>query len=111
MHPNAYLRSLWRNETRDQVFVAMPFESRFLRRFETIFVPAIEAQPIGGRNLRAFRVDNSKTGDSILTEIIDNISHSRIVLADITVVDEGRYTGQPVRNGVRHQFLWVVFCE
>jgi hypothetical protein len=99
MHPNVYLRSLWRSSTLDQVFVAMSFEDRFHDRFLNVIRPAIEDEPIGGGKMRAFRVDTSKNGDSILTEIIDGIAHSRLVLADVSVVDEGRYTEQPIRNG------------
>lgn len=99
MHPNAYLRTLWRNETLDEVFVAMSFDERYKRRFNEVLRPAIEDQPIAGFQLRAFRVDNSNTGDSILTEIVDHISHCRIVLGDVSAIDEGRYTDVPIRNG------------
>lgn len=83
----------------DQVFVAMSFESRFNERYENIIKPSIENEMILGVNLKAYRVDNSKTGDSILSEIIDGIAHSRLVLADVSVIDEGRYTETPIRNG------------
>ena len=99
MHPNAYLRAFWRNETIDQVFVAMSFEARYKERFERVFKPAIEEREIAGLRLKAFRVDTSKTGDSILTEIVAGISHSRLVVADVSAVDEGRYTDVPMRNG------------
>lgn len=99
MHPNAFLRSLWRAETVDQVFVAMSFDPRFSARFEEVIRPAIEDQPIVGRRLAAYRVDNSKTGDSILTEIVSGIAHARLVLADVSIIDEGRFTQETVRNG------------
>lgn len=99
MHPNAFLKSLWRTEVLDQVFVAMSFERRFSERYEKIIKPAIEAEPISGISLRAYRVDNSKTGDSILSDIVDGIAHSRLVLADVSVIDEGRYAETPIRNG------------
>lgn len=99
MHPNAFLRSLWRTETLDQVFVAMSFDSRFSSRYDEVIRPAIEDQMIAGCKLAAHRVDNSKTGDSILTEIISGISHAKLVLADVSIIDEGRYTQEPVRNG------------
>ena len=99
MHPNSFLQSLWRSEIKDQVFVAMSFEQRFNERYEEIIRPAIEDELIEGRNLMAYRVDNSKTGDSILTDIIDNIAHSRMILADVSVIDEGRFTDVPIRNG------------
>lgn len=99
MHPNAFLRSLWRTETIDQVFVAMSFDPRFSERFENIIRPAIEGQPFAGKKLTAYRVDNSKSGDSILTEIINGIAHARLVLADVSIVDEGQFSQEPVRNG------------
>jgi hypothetical protein len=77
----------------------MSFEARFDERYHTIIKPAIEAEPILGLTLKAYRVDNSKTGDSILSEIVDGVAHSRIVLADVSVIDEGRYTQVPIRNG------------
>lgn len=99
MHPNAFLKTLWRTEVRDQVFIAMSFEKRYEDRFEHIIKPAIEAIPISGFSLRAYRVDISKTGDSILSDIVDGIAHSRLVLADVSVIDEGRYAETPIRNG------------
>lgn len=99
MHPNAFLKTLWRTEALDQVFVAMSFEQRFKERFEQVIKPAIESRPLSGIMLRAYRVDNSKTGDSILVDIVDGIAHSRLVLADVSVIDEGRYTQTPIRNG------------
>lgn len=99
MHPNTYLRTLWRSETKDQVFVAMSFEPRFVVRFDEIIKPAVEDKPIAGRRLCAYRVDNSLTGDSILTDIADGVAHSAIFLADVSVIDEGRYAEQPIRNG------------
>jgi hypothetical protein len=99
MHPNAFLKSLWRTEVLEQVFVAMSFEPRFGERYDGIIKPAIEDEPISGFKLQAYRVDNSKTGDSILSDIVNGIAHSRLVLADVSVIDEGRYTQTPIRNG------------
>lgn len=99
MHPNAFLQSLWRAEIRDQVFVAMSFDKRFEDRYSSIIRPAIEDEPIADLKLSAYRVDNSKTGDSILTSIVDGIAHARLVLADLSVIDEGRYAETPIRNG------------
>lgn len=98
MHPNAFLSTLWRAEVLDSVFVAMSFDPRFDSRFTDIIKPAIEGEVITGRRLSAHRVDISKSGDSILTEIVTGIAHSRLVLADVSVIDEGRYTQVPVRN-------------
>jgi hypothetical protein len=84
MHPNAFLKSLWRTEAIDQGFVAMSFEDRFKTRFENVIRPAIEDELFGSTALKAYRVDNSKTGDSILTDIVNGIAHSRLVLADVS---------------------------
>ena len=99
MHPNAFLRTMWRSEVIDQVFVAMSFEEKYKARFNSVIRPAIENEQIEGIKLKAYRVDNSKTGDSILTEIVSGIALSRLVIADVSVIDEGRYTGASMRNG------------
>jgi DNA-binding MarR family transcriptional regulator len=99
MHPNTYLQTLWRNETKPQVFVAMSFEPRFAKRFDEVIKPSIEAEAFDGQKLTAYRVDNSLTGDSIITDIADGIAHSALFLADVSVIDEGRYAEQPIRNG------------
>lgn len=99
MYPNTYLRTLWRPETRNIVFVAMSFEKRFTERYDQIIKPAVENEPIVGRHLSAYKVNNSLTGDSILTDISDGIAHSALFLADVSVIDEGRYAEQPIRNG------------
>lgn len=77
----------------------MTFDKRFDERFEKVIKPAIETETFSGIALSAYRVDNSRTGDSILTDIINGIAHSRLVVADVSVIDEGRFTKTPVRNG------------
>ena len=99
MHPNVFLKTLWRKEILNQIFVAMSFEDRFRSRFDDIIRPAIEDETFGDIALSAYRVDNSKTGDSILSDIANGIAHSRLVLADLSVIDEGRYKETPIRNG------------
>jgi hypothetical protein len=102
MHPRAFLDSYWRNDLRDEVFVAMSFAERFRERWDRLFVPAIEDEPIGGRRLRAVRVDTRRSGDSILTEIADGIAHAQLVLADVSVVDrwtDSNGQSRHARNG------------
>jgi DNA-binding MarR family transcriptional regulator len=99
MHPNTYLKSFWRSEILDQVFVAMSFRECYHKRYTDIIRPAIEDELIEGYSLKAYRVDNLKTVDSILTDICDGIAHSRIILADVSVIDEGRNTNLQFRNG------------
>jgi hypothetical protein len=88
MHPRMFLDSFWRNDLRDEVFVAMSFDEKFDHRWAQIFTPAIESDPLLGRSLKAVRVDIRRSGDSILTEITSGIAHAQLVLADISVTDE-----------------------
>ncbi len=88
MHPRTFLESFWRNDLRDEVFVAMSFDAKYDQRWQEIFVPAIESNPLLGRPMQAIRVDIRQSGDSILTEITNGIAHAQLVLADISVTDE-----------------------
>lgn len=99
MHPNAFLNTYWRLEVRDTIFVAMSFAPRFKKRFDEVIAPAIESIKIDGNTLRALRVDLSKTGDSILTDILDGISHSRMVLADVSTIGHDSVSGDAYRSG------------
>ena len=99
MHPNSYLRTFWRKEVRPEVFVAMSFAGALQQRFEDVIRPAIESIVHRGRKLKANRVDLSQTGDSILTDIVDGIAHSELVLADVSTIGYDAKTGDPYRNG------------
>jgi hypothetical protein len=99
MHPQAFLKTFWRLELRPQVFVAMSLAPQYQARFDTVIRPAIESMTIGGQKLTAYRVDLSKTGDSILTDIVDGIAHSQLVLADVSSVGKDSVTGVSYRNG------------
>lgn len=54
---------------------------------------------VEGTPLQPLRVDISKTGDSILTDISDGIAHARLVLADVSSIGKDAVTGVPYRNG------------
>jgi hypothetical protein len=99
MHPNVYLRTFWRSEVRPEIFVAMSFAGPYEKRYQDIIRPAIEAIKRGSVALRAVRVDLSKSGDSILSDIMDGIAHSEMVLADVSTVGHDSKTGVPYRNG------------
>ena len=86
-------------ELKAHVFVAMSFEPRYQDRFDHVISPAIGMLTVQGQKLQPVRVDASKTGDSILTDISDGIAHSRIVLADVSTVGKDAVTGTPYRNG------------
>ena len=99
MHPQAFLKTFWRMELRPQVFVAMSFAPQYQHRFDTVVAPAVSSIPYGSERLTAYRVDLSKTGDSIVTDIVDGIAHSQLVLADVSTVGKDSVTGIPYRNG------------
>jgi hypothetical protein len=99
MHPNVYLKTFWRTDIRPQVFVAMSFAPTYNRRYAEVFTPAIESLSANGDALRPFRVDISKSGDSILTDIMDGIAHSRLILADLSTIGRDSLSGQSFRNG------------
>jgi hypothetical protein len=112
MHPNIYLRTFWRGTFTNSVFVAMSFAEPYKRRFEDVIKPAIEGINYRGKTLKADRVDLSKTGDSILTDIVDGISHSLMVLADVSVVGYDSKTGYAYRNGnVMYELGLALACR
>lgn len=98
MHPQTFIKTFWKREFKPQIFVAMSFNQRYKARYEGIFVPAINGINYGGVPLQPYRVDISKSGDSILTEIMDGIAHSQMVLADLSSVGKDSVTGIPYRN-------------
>jgi hypothetical protein len=98
MYPQAYLKTFWRMELQPKVFVAMSFAPAYESRFDDVIKPAINAIQVNGKALSAHRVDLSKTGDSILTEIMDGIAHSQLVLADVSSIGKDSVSGRPYRN-------------
>lgn len=99
MHPNAFLKTYWRMELKPQVFVAMSFAQQYEYRFKHVIDPAIRQLSINGKMLEPYRVDLSRTGDSILTDIVNGIAHSQLVLADVSTMGKDSVTGLPYRNG------------
>ena len=98
MQPNTFLRSFWRLNNKPQVFVAMSFDSKYQKRFDDVIKPAIESLVRDGVPMTACRVDLSRTGDSILTDINDGIVHSALVLADVSSIGVCGETGGSYRN-------------
>ena len=99
MHPQLYLKTFWRMELKPTIFVAMSFADQYKKRFAEIIEPAINTITINGVKLKADRVDISKSGDSILTDIMEGIAHSQMVLADVSTIGKDAVTGEPFRNG------------
>lgn len=81
----------------DRVFVAMSFSPRFARRWTDVIEPAIKRLiPAGGVPLVPHRVDRTRAGDSILIEILREISRARLIIADVTTI--GYVDGFAARN-------------
>lgn len=99
MHPQTFLKTFWRIELRPQIFVAMSFAPQYEARFVDVIEPVIRSITVGGIQLEPYRVDISKTGDSILTDISDGIAHSRLILADVSCVGRDAVSGKSYRNG------------
>lgn len=81
----------------NKVFVAMSFDKKFDSRWENVIAPTIRKLQINGVSLNPYRVDVSRISDSILTDILEGIRSSLLILADITAI--GNIDGKPVRNG------------
>ena len=74
----------------------MSFDHRFDHRWEKVIAPAIKRVKANDQALEPFRVDARKVSDSILTEILEGIARSRLVLADVTTL--GTIDKTPIRN-------------
>ena len=112
MHPNLYLQTFWRMDLKPQVFVAMSFDSRYQARFDNVIAPAIRGLTVNGTVLQPHRVDLSKSGDSILSEINDGIAHSRLVLADVSSIGKDSVTGHSYRNAnVMYEVGLAIACR
>jgi len=82
---------------KDMVFVAMSFDERFNHRWNNVIRPGIRRIAKGDNRFEAVRIDERNISDSIMTEILLEISHARLVLADISSV--GKLGDKTVRNG------------
>lgn len=98
MYPQLFLKTFWRMELKPQIFVAMSFDDKYKSRFKDIIAPSIRSIKVDNISLKPYRVDLSKTGDSILTDIIDGVAHSQLFLADVSSIGKDSITGKPYRN-------------
>jgi len=81
----------------NNVFVAMSFDKKFDFRWNEVISPAIKNIKIGDDSLNPIRVDDRLISDSILSEILQGISNSRLVFVDITAI--GVIDDKAIRNG------------
>jgi hypothetical protein len=87
---------------KDSVFVAMSFDPQFDALWKDVLTPAIAGVKYNGVVLTPHRIDLSKKGDSIITEIGQHIAEDRLVLADVSTMAwlvKNRKKTRPVRNG------------
>jgi hypothetical protein len=96
MYPQTYLSLFPPFPRLPKAFVAMSFDSAFTPRWTNVLQPALRDVEVGGVKLSPLRVDLSKAGDAILTEILQGIAESTVVVADITTV--GSIGERTVRN-------------
>ena len=81
----------------NRVFVAMSFDEAFRKRWDEVISPAISSVRLTGIPLEPHRVDMRRVSDSILTEILAEISQYRLILADVTTMQ--KVDEKPIRNG------------
>lgn len=80
----------------NRVFVAMSFDEAFRKRWDEVIARAISSVQLGGISLEPHRVDMRRVSDSILTEILTEISQCRLFLGDVTTMH--KIDGKPIRN-------------
>lgn len=98
MYPRQFLDSFWSPEFRDAAFVAMSFAEVFTPVYEQMIAPACEVD----NGLKPLRLDLERGGDAIVTQMLDGIAHSRLVIAEISTLRPGDHTS---RNG---NVMWEV---
>ena len=97
MYPHNYFSLFPPFPRENKVFVAMSFDSRFDGRWEKVIGPAIKSVNVDGVPLEPHCVDTSRISDSILSEILEGISTSQLIFADLTTI--GFLGRKPIRNG------------
>lgn len=74
----------------------MSFATEFTARWEQVIQPALGRIQYNDVPLIAHRVDLSKSGDAILTEILQSIADSIVIVAGVSAI--GSLNGRAVRN-------------
>jgi hypothetical protein len=96
VYPHSYFSLIPPFPRTIRAFVAMSFDSRFDARWEQVLRPALSNLVHGGVPLDPFRVDLSRVSDAILTEILEAIANSHVIVADITAL--GEIADRPIRS-------------
>lgn len=96
MYPFQYFSMFPPFPRTNRVFFAMSFDARFEARWKNVMQPAARAVRVGDQPLEAYRVDQSKKGDSILVEILREVETAQVIVADVTALDY--LNTRPIRN-------------
>ena len=87
---------------REKAFVAMWFNGLMERAFGEAITPAIE-----GTGYRAIRIDLKEHCDSVIDQIIAEITESRFVVADFTGHRNGVYFEAGFARGLGLNVIWT----
>lgn len=83
----------------NMVFVAMSFDPKFNSRWDKVLLPAVSRVGANGEEkLFAHRVDLAIKNDSLITEIVKNISECRLFIGDISTIGFNGNANKPIRN-------------
>ena len=90
----------------------MSFAPAYNERYDNVIAPAVRSLTVENKRLEPYRVDISKSGDSILTDISDGIAHARLVLADVSSIGKDSITSEPYRNAnVMYEVGMALACR
>lgn len=85
----------------NMVFVAMSFDSSFKPRWANVLCPAVQKVVFKDKELFPHRVDLSSKNDSVITEIVRNISECSLFIGDVSTIGHlsiEREQDKPIRN-------------
>lgn len=85
----------------NMVFVAISFDPQFNSRWTEVLLPAVSKVLINNEALFAHKVNLASKNDSLITEIVKNISECRLFIGDISTIGYLPITGttnKPIRN-------------
>jgi hypothetical protein len=85
----------------NMVFTAMSFDPKFKPRWDDVILPAVSSINESEGSLSAHRVDLESKNDSLITEIVKNISECKLFIGDLTTIGylpiDGK-SNRPIRN-------------
>lgn len=96
-------------KSRHQVFVAMRFDEERNRLYKEVLTPVVQAA-----NYSITKVDEQEYEGSIIGKIIDNITDSTILIADLTGNRGGVYYEAGIAKGLqlcKHPIKMILTCE